>query len=83
MVSGRGPRPALSIEVRVRGEQVVNDPIVTTGLFSGRRLSQLPTAYLRLQLELDLRPDLRAAIAAELQRRVGQHVGQRDARKRR
>jgi hypothetical protein len=47
------------------------DPIITTGLFAGRRLSKLPTTYLRLQLGVaTLLPSLRSAIEAELLRRT-------------
>jgi hypothetical protein len=47
------------------------DPVMPTGLFAGRRVSRLPTAYLRLQLgTAQLPPYLRAAIGDELQRRI-------------
>jgi hypothetical protein len=49
----------------------MTDPIMPSGLFAGRRVSGLPTAYLRLRLgTAQLPPYLRAAIADELQRRV-------------
>lgn len=47
------------------------DPIMPTGLFAGRRVSRLPSAYLRLLLGTaqQLQPYLRSAIAAEMHRR--------------
>jgi hypothetical protein len=45
------------------------EPIMPTGIFKGKRLSVLPTAYLRLALTQDTAPDLRAALVAELERR--------------
>jgi hypothetical protein len=46
------------------------DPILRTGLFMGKRLSQVPRGYLELLFRKpDLQPYLSAAVAAELWRR--------------